>query len=109
MISPLAGITKTKPGFATLPLPGVQPILVDEKGNVLFTEPVDETGKFKFRKLAEGKPYIFEIQSKDSKLCDELEIWMDEVETQLSSEDHGKDIISVSALLKKHQVLLFVQ
>lgn len=35
MISPLAGITPTKPGFATLPLPGVQPVLVDEKGNEL--------------------------------------------------------------------------
>lgn len=35
MISPLAGITKTKPSFATLPLPGVQPVLLDEKGNVL--------------------------------------------------------------------------
>jgi acetyl-CoA synthetase len=33
LISPIAGITKTKPGFATLPLPGVQPVLVDEKGN----------------------------------------------------------------------------
>lgn len=33
MISPLAGITKTKPSFATLPLPGVQPVLVDDKGN----------------------------------------------------------------------------
>ncbi|KAA2245183.1 acetate--CoA ligase [Chitinophaga agrisoli] len=32
MITPIAGITKEKPGFATLPLPGVQPILVDEKG-----------------------------------------------------------------------------
>lgn len=32
LISPLAGITKTKPGFATLPLPGVQPMLVDEQG-----------------------------------------------------------------------------
>ncbi|MBE7177412.1 MAG: acetate--CoA ligase [Mucilaginibacter polytrichastri] len=32
MISPLPGITKLKPGFATLPLPGVQPVLVDEKG-----------------------------------------------------------------------------
>lgn len=32
MISPLAGITETKPAFATLPLPGVQPILVDENG-----------------------------------------------------------------------------
>jgi acetyl-CoA synthetase len=35
LISPLAGITKTKPGFATLPLPGVQPVLVDEKGNII--------------------------------------------------------------------------
>lgn len=35
MISPLAGITPTKPSFATLPLPGVQPILVDNEGNEL--------------------------------------------------------------------------
>lgn len=35
LISPLAGITELKPSFATLPLPGVQPILVDEKGNEL--------------------------------------------------------------------------
>lgn len=33
LISPIAGVTPTKPGFATLPLPGVQPILVDDKGN----------------------------------------------------------------------------
>jgi acetyl-CoA synthetase len=32
MITPIAGITKEKPGYATLPLPGVQPILVDENG-----------------------------------------------------------------------------
>ncbi|MDQ1085698.1 acetate--CoA ligase [Siphonobacter sp. SORGH_AS_1065] len=32
MISPLAGITPEKPTYATLPLPGVQPILVDENG-----------------------------------------------------------------------------
>ncbi|RAJ85659.1 acetyl-CoA synthetase [Chitinophaga dinghuensis] len=32
MITPLAGITKEKPGYATLPMPGVQPILVDEQG-----------------------------------------------------------------------------
>jgi len=35
MISPLAGLTPTKPSFATLPLPGVQPILVDPEGNEL--------------------------------------------------------------------------
>lgn len=32
LISPLAGITKTKPTYATLPLPGIQPLLVDENG-----------------------------------------------------------------------------
>ncbi|WP_212000597.1 acetate--CoA ligase [Chitinophaga sp. HK235] len=32
MITPIAGVTPEKPGFATLPLPGVQPILVDENG-----------------------------------------------------------------------------
>lgn len=32
MISPLAGVTPTKPGFATLPLPGIEPVLMDEKG-----------------------------------------------------------------------------
>ncbi|GAA4420170.1 acetate--CoA ligase [Nibrella viscosa] len=35
LISPLAGITKTKPTYATLPLPGVQPVLVDENGAVI--------------------------------------------------------------------------
>ncbi len=33
MISPLADLTPTKPCYATLPLPGIQPILVDEKGD----------------------------------------------------------------------------
>lgn len=32
LISPIAGITPTIPSYATLPLPGVQPILVDDKG-----------------------------------------------------------------------------
>jgi acetyl-CoA synthetase len=32
LISPLAGITPLKPSYATLPLPGVQPILVDPEG-----------------------------------------------------------------------------
>lgn len=35
MISPLAGITPTKPSLATWPLPGVQPILVDNEGKEL--------------------------------------------------------------------------
>ncbi len=32
MISNLAGITPSKPSYATLPLPGIQPLLVDEQG-----------------------------------------------------------------------------
>lgn len=32
MISPIATVTQTKPSFATLPLPGIQPTLVDENG-----------------------------------------------------------------------------
>ena len=40
LISNLAGITPSKPGWATLPMPGVQPILVDERG-VEITEAED--------------------------------------------------------------------
>lgn len=32
MLSPIANVTKTIPSFATLPLPGVQPVLLDENG-----------------------------------------------------------------------------
>jgi acetyl-CoA synthetase len=36
LISNLAGVTPSKPTFATLPIPGVQPLLVDENGNELL-------------------------------------------------------------------------
>ncbi|ASZ10537.1 acetate--CoA ligase [Chitinophaga pendula] len=35
MITPIAGVTPEKPGYATLPLPGIQPVLVDENGKEL--------------------------------------------------------------------------
>jgi acetyl-CoA synthetase len=35
LISPIAGVTKTIPSYATLPLPGVQPVIVDNEGNEL--------------------------------------------------------------------------
>jgi len=41
MISNLAGITPSKPTFATLPLPGIQPCLVDENGNEIKGNSVD--------------------------------------------------------------------
>ncbi len=33
MISPIAFVTPTKPTYATLPLPGIQPVLMDDKRN----------------------------------------------------------------------------
>ena len=45
MISTLAGITPSKPSWATLPLPGVEPVLVDEEGKVVTTP--NEDGYFK--------------------------------------------------------------
>jgi len=35
MISNLAGVTPQKPAHATLPLPGIQPVLVDENGKII--------------------------------------------------------------------------
>lgn len=40
-----------------------------------------------------------------NRTLDELEMWMDEVELQLQSEDHGKDLASVTHLLKRHSLL----
>jgi acetyl-CoA synthetase len=48
LISPLAGITKTKPAFATLPLPGVQPAIMDENGNQLKGNNVEGRLTIKF-------------------------------------------------------------
>ena len=45
LISNLAGITPSKPSWATLPLPGVEPVLVDETGNEITEK--DETGLIK--------------------------------------------------------------
>ena len=35
LISNLAGVTPAKPTYATLPLPGVQPVIVDENGSLI--------------------------------------------------------------------------
>lgn len=48
LISPLANITKTKPSYATLPLPGVQPILVDDKGKEITGNGVEGNLCIKF-------------------------------------------------------------
>jgi acetyl-CoA synthetase len=45
MISNLAGVTPSKPGWATLPMPGVQPVIVDENGKEVTEK--DENGFLK--------------------------------------------------------------
>lgn len=45
LISNLAGVTPAKPSWATLPLPGIQPLLVDENGKEVTEK--DDEGLFK--------------------------------------------------------------
>jgi len=48
MISPIAHVTKLKPAHATLPLPGVQPAVMDENGKELTTNGVEGRLTIKF-------------------------------------------------------------
>lgn len=48
MVSPIAGITPTKPAYATLPLPGVQLCIVDPEGNELKGNSVEGNLCIKF-------------------------------------------------------------
>jgi len=48
LISNLAGITPQKPSFATLPLPGIQPVLVDENGKEVEGNPANGNLCIKF-------------------------------------------------------------
>ncbi len=45
LITNLAGVTPAKPGWATMPMPGVQPLLVDENGKEVTEK--DEDGMLK--------------------------------------------------------------
>jgi acetyl-CoA synthetase len=45
LISNMAGVTPSKPSWATLPMPGVQPVLVDENGKEVTQK--DEDGYYK--------------------------------------------------------------
>lgn len=48
MISSLAGITPLKPSYATLPLPGIQPCIVDAEGNEIVANNVEGNLCIKF-------------------------------------------------------------
>lgn len=58
---------------------------------------VQETSELKKNRLNDAyQALLF------GRTLEEFEAWMDEAETQLQSEDHGKDLSSVANLLKRH-------
>jgi acetyl-CoA synthetase len=48
MISPIAGATKLKPAFASFPMPGIQPAIMDEKRNELSGNDIEGRLAIKF-------------------------------------------------------------
>ncbi|WKN31561.1 acetate--CoA ligase [Porifericola rhodea] len=48
LISPIAGVTPTKPSYAALPLPGIQPVILDNEGNELKGNSVEGNLCIKF-------------------------------------------------------------
>ncbi|XP_066903176.1 spectrin beta chain, erythrocytic isoform X2 [Halyomorpha halys] len=61
---------------------------------------LQETSSTKRERLSEAyQALLF------SRTLEELEAWIDDVEGQLTSEDHGKDLASVANLLKRHALL----
>ena len=59
MISPIAGVTKLKPAHATLPLTGVEPILVDEKGIEISTDSSRRKFMYQNTMAWNGQNYIW--------------------------------------------------
>ena len=66
MISPLAGIIPNKPAHASLPLPGIQPVLVDSEGKELVGNNVEGNLCIKF-----PWPSILRTTYGDHKRCKE--------------------------------------
>ena len=66
MISPLAGITPNKPAHASLPLPGIQPVIVDSEGKELTGNNVQGNLCIKF-----PWPSILRTTYGDHKRCKE--------------------------------------
>ena len=60
---------------------------------------LEESSQDKSEKLAQAYEAM-----QFNRQCDDLERWLDDVEGQLGSEDHGRDIATVEVLLKRHTV-----
>ncbi|XP_058129165.1 spectrin beta chain, non-erythrocytic 1 [Anopheles coustani] len=76
--------------------------LVQEQLDILESEwqKLQEASREKKERLAEAYEALLFQRS-----LEDFNNWMDEVESQLSSEDYGRDLASVNNLLKKHDML----
>lgn len=61
---------------------------------------LEEAAEKKESRLAEAS-----AQQQFNRTIEDIELWLSEVEAQLTSEDYGKDLTSVQNLQKKHQLL----
>ncbi|CAH1719477.1 unnamed protein product [Chironomus riparius] len=61
---------------------------------------LQEASRYKKIRLVQAYDALLFLRS-----LDELNGWMDEIETHLSTEDYGKDLASVNNMIKKHQNL----
>uniref|UniRef100_A0AAG5CRA5 Spectrin beta chain n=1 Tax=Anopheles atroparvus TaxID=41427 RepID=A0AAG5CRA5_ANOAO len=76
--------------------------LVQEQLDIVESEwqKLQEASREKKERLAEAYEALLFQRS-----LEDFNNWMDEVESQLSSEDYGRDLASVNNLLKKHDML----
>ena len=58
MISPIPFVTPTKPTYASLPLPGIQPVLMDELRNEIEGNQVTGSLCIKFPWPVNGKNHL---------------------------------------------------
>ncbi|XP_078283992.1 spectrin beta chain, non-erythrocytic 1-like isoform X2 [Rhinoraja longicauda] len=81
--------------------PETVPIVEGKLGNLqrLWDE-LESTTKTKAQRLFDANRAELFTQS-----CADQDLWLNDLDSQLQSDDHGKDLTSVSILLKKQQVL----
>lgn len=64
MISPIANVTPTKPSYATLPLPGIQPVLLDQEG-----KEIEENGEEGYLCIKHPWPSMIRTTYGDHERC----------------------------------------
>ena len=90
-------MVKEKPEMAEI----VKPKIAD------LTEQFDDlekTTKDKGERLFDANREVLVHQT-----CDDIESWMNELESQIESQDTGADLASVNILMQKQQVSLIVR